>query len=183
MTAAVDLIISHIKSGDKIMIYGDYDADGVTSSALLYDILQIFKAQVDFYLPDRISEGYGLNKSAIDEIKKSGFSLIITVDNGIRNREEVAYAKSLGLDVIITDHHSYPEGENSLPECLLINPASSVFGLIISLTTGVGLVLASTGLTTLSNHSSQAAMISAACVLPLFLSLIKLSANLRVDTL
>lgn len=138
MTAAVDLIISHIKSGDKIMIYGDYDADGVTSSALLYDILQIFKAQVDFYLPDRISEGYGLNKSAIDEIKKSGFSLIITVDNGIRNREEVAYAKSLGLDVIITDHHSYPEGENSLPECLIINPASSISGYPFKYLAGVG---------------------------------------------
>lgn len=120
------------------MIYGDYDADGVTSSALLFDILQIFKAQVDFYLPDRISEGYGLNKLAIDEIKNAGFSLIITVDNGIRNKEEVAYAKSLGLDVIITDHHAYPEGENSLPECLIINPSSETSGYPFRYLAGVG---------------------------------------------
>lgn len=138
MDKAVDLIISHVKKSKKIMIYGDYDADGVTSSALLFDILQIFKAQVDFYLPDRISEGYGLNKLAIDEIKNAGFSLIITVDNGIRNKEEVAYAKSLGLDVIITDHHAYPEGENSLPECLIINPSSETSGYPFRYLAGVG---------------------------------------------
>lgn len=138
MDKAVDLIISHVKNSKKIMIYGDYDADGVTSSALLFDILQIFKAQVDFYLPDRISEGYGLNKLAIDEIKNAGFSLIITVDNGIRNKEEVAYAKSLGLDVIITDHHAYPEGENSLPECLIINPSSETSGYPFRYLAGVG---------------------------------------------
>ena len=138
MDKAVDLIISHVKNSKKIMIYGDYDADGVTSSALLFDILQIFKAQVDFYLPDRISEGYGLNKPAIDEIKNAGFSLIITVDNGIRNKEEVAYAKSLGLDVIITDHHAYPEGENSLPECLIINPSSETSGYPFRYLAGVG---------------------------------------------
>ena len=138
MDKAVDLIISHVKNSKKIMIYGDYDADGVTSSALLFDILQIFKAQVDFYLPDRISEGYGLNKPAIDEIKNAGFSLIITVDNGIRNKEEVAYAKSLGLDVIITDHHAYPEGENSLPECLIINPSSEASGYPFRYLAGVG---------------------------------------------
>jgi single-stranded-DNA-specific exonuclease len=123
MDKAIELIIKHIKQGSKIMIYGDYDADGVTSSALLYDIFSVFKAKVDFYLPDRVSEGYGLNKGAIEEIKKDDFGLIITVDNGIRNKEEVAYAKSLGLDVIVTDHHTLPEKKEDLPECLLINPA------------------------------------------------------------
>lgn len=138
MDKAVDLIISHVKNSKKIMIYGDYDADGVTSSALLFDILQIFKAQVDFYLPDRISEGYGLNKTALDEIKKDGFSLIITVDNGIRNKEEVAYAKSLGLEVIVTDHHAYPEEAAELPDCLIINPASEISGYPFKYLAGVG---------------------------------------------
>lgn len=138
MDASVDLIIKHIKSGNKIMIYGDYDADGVTSSALLYDIFQIFKAKVDFYLPDRVSEGYGLNKIAIDEIKKDGFSLIITVDNGIRGKEEVDYAQSLGLDIIVTDHHAYPEKKEDLPNCLTINPADISSGYPFKFLAGVG---------------------------------------------
>jgi len=138
MTKAVDLIISHIKQGNKIMIYGDYDADGVTSSALLYDIFKIFKAKVDFYLPDRVSEGYGLNMNVIDEIKKNNFSLIITVDNGIRNKEEVAYAQSLGLDIIVTDHHAYPEKKEDWPKCLTINPADNSSGYPFKFLAGVG---------------------------------------------
>lgn len=138
MEKAVNLTIEHMKKGNKIMIYGDYDADGVTSSALLYDIFQIFKAKVDFYLPDRVSEGYGLNKSAIDDIRKDGFNLIITVDNGIRNKEEVDYAKSLGLDIIITDHHAYPEKEEDLPSCLIINPSHISSGYPFKFLAGVG---------------------------------------------
>ncbi len=138
MAPAVDLIISHIKQGNKIMIYGDYDADGVTSSALLYDIFKIFKAEVDFYLPDRVSEGYGLNMSVTNEIKNNNFSLIITVDNGIRNKDEVAYAQSLGLDVIVTDHHAYPEKKEDWPKCLIINPADSSSGYPFKFLAGVG---------------------------------------------
>jgi len=138
MEKVVELIIHHIKEKNKILIYGDYDADGVTSVALLHDIFTTFKAQVDFYLPDRISEGYGLNKPALDEIKNDGFSLVITVDNGIRNKEEVAYAKSLGLDIIITDHHAYPEKKEDLPDCLIINPADSSSGYPFRFLAGVG---------------------------------------------
>ena len=138
MEKVVELIIHHIKEKNKILIYGDYDADGVTSVALLHDIFTTFKAQVDFYLPDRVSEGYGLNKPALDEIKKDGFSLVITVDNGIRNKEEVAYAKSLGLDIIITDHHAYPEKKEDLPDCLIINPADSSSGYPFRFLAGVG---------------------------------------------
>lgn len=138
MESAVDLIISHLKQGSPIMIYGDYDADGVTSSALLYDILSTLKAQVDFYLPDRVSEGYGLNKKAIEEIKNDGFKLIITVDNGIRNKEEVAYAKSLGLDVVITDHHTLPEKREDLPDCLIINSADEESNYPFKFLAGVG---------------------------------------------
>lgn len=141
MEGAVALIIKHIKEGNKIMIYGDYDADGVTSSALLYDVFKIFKAKVDFYLPDRVSEGYGLNKIAIEEIKKDGFNLIITVDNGIRGREEVSYAKSLGLDIIITDHHAYPEKKEDLPDCLIVNSSDKSSGYPFRFLAGVGVAL------------------------------------------
>ena len=123
MGAAADLIISHIKKGDPIVIYGDYDADGVTSSVILLETLKILHAQVEVYLPDRVSEGYGLNKMAINQIVKQGFKLLITVDNGIRNYEEVLYAQSQGLEVIITDHHVLPEEKEKLPSCLYIDPA------------------------------------------------------------
>ncbi len=123
MEKAVNIIIETIKKRDKIIVYGDYDADGVTSSAILLEALQTFHADVEIYLPDRVSEGYGLNKMAIKKIAEQGFSLIITVDNGIRNKEEVAYAKSLGLEVIITDHHILPEDRKDLPDCPIINPA------------------------------------------------------------
>lgn len=123
MAAAVDSIISHIKKGDKIVVYGDYDADGVTSSVILFESLKILQANVEVYLPDRVSEGYGLNKSAIDQIADQKVSLIITVDNGIRNKDEVAYAKNKGLEVIITDHHILPDDPKDLPDCLHINPA------------------------------------------------------------
>lgn len=138
MEKAIDLIISHIKLGNKIMIYGDYDADGVTSAALLYDVFSVFKAKVDFYLPDRVSEGYGLNKTAIEEIKKEDFKLIITVDNGIRNKEEVDYAKGLGLDIIVTDHHTLPEKREDLPNCLIINPADEKSSYPFRCLAGVG---------------------------------------------
>jgi len=122
MEKAVELIIKHIKEQNKIVVYGDYDADGVTASAVLTETLTILKTKVDVYIPDRTSEGYGLNKKAIDELVQTKAKLIITVDNGIRNKEEVEYVKSLGLDIIITDHHEPPEAEDDLPNCLIINP-------------------------------------------------------------
>ena len=121
MEEAVALIIKHIKAQNKIVVYGDYDADGVTASAVLVEILEIFKAQVNVYLPDRVNEGYGLNKEALDGIIKNETKLIITVDGGIRNKEEVIYAQERGVDVIITDHHVPPENKADLPPCLIIN--------------------------------------------------------------
>lgn len=122
MRAALALAIRHIKEQNLIIVYGDYDADGVTAVAMLVEILNIFKAKTGVYLPARTSEGYGLNKNAINKLAKIGAKLIITVDNGIRNKEEVAYAKSLGLDIIITDHHEPPSDKNDWPDCLIINP-------------------------------------------------------------
>lgn len=123
MAAAVDLIITHIKEVSKIIIYGDYDADGVTSASVLVEGLKTLKAEVEVYLPDRVSEGYGLNKTAIKNFKEQGVKLIITVDCGIRNKAEVDYAKELGLDIIITDHHVLPDSPTDLPNCLCIDPA------------------------------------------------------------
>ncbi len=123
MTLVVDSIIAHIKKGSPIVVYGDYDADGVTSSVILLETLKILHATVEVYLPDRVSEGYGLNKAAINQIIEQGFKLLITVDNGIRNREEIAYAKSKGLEVIITDHHVLPDDPKEVPDCLYIDPA------------------------------------------------------------
>lgn len=121
MRAAVDLIIKHIKAENKMVIYGDYDADGVTATAILAEVLAILKARIEIYIPDRASEGYGLNRKAIDEFIKNNLKLIITVDGGIRDKKEVEYAKEKGLDIIITDHHIAPE-EKDLPDCLIINP-------------------------------------------------------------
>lgn len=125
MEKAVDLIIEHIKNKNKIVIYGDYDADGATSSAILVETLRILKAQTEVYIPDRVSEGYGLNKKAIDELVRGGAKLIITVDNGIRSKEEVKYIRDKNIDVIVTDHHIAPEDKKDLPDCLIINPAIS----------------------------------------------------------
>lgn len=122
MKKAVELIIKHIKNKNKIVVYGDYDADGVTASALLVETLKTLKAEVDVYIPNRVSEGYGLNKKAIDELVGKGAKLIITVDSGIRNKLEVKYIKGLGIDIIITDHHELPEEKEDLPDCLIIDP-------------------------------------------------------------
>ncbi len=122
MEEAVSLVIDSIKSRKKICIYGDYDADGVTSTALLFEILSTLKAECFVYIPDRSSEGYGMHKAAIDKIANKGASLIITVDNGIRNKAEVAYAKEKGLEVIVTDHHEPPESPDEFPPCLIIDP-------------------------------------------------------------
>src|SRR5699024_7800585 len=94
-----------IENKEKILIYGDYDADGVTSTALLLKTFQELGALCDFYIPNRFLEGYGLNKEAIQSAKESEVKVIITVDNGIASFEEISFAKELGIDVIITDHH------------------------------------------------------------------------------
>lgn len=109
MEKAVGIIKKSIENNEKIMIYGDYDVDGVTSTALLTHYLKSCGADVDFYIPDRAVEGYGLNIIAIDKISKKNIDLIITVDSGITAIDEVEYLNKLGIKVIITDHHSCKE--------------------------------------------------------------------------
>jgi len=110
MKPAVSRILNAVSQGQKIVIYGDYDADGVTSTAVLYNTLKRLQAEnIGFYIPDRINEGYGMNTASVRELAKQGANLVITVDCGISNFEEIELAKKLGMDVIVTDHHTSPE--------------------------------------------------------------------------
>lgn len=109
MELAVNRIIEAINNNEKILIYGDYDVDGITSITVLKSFLIERKANVSHYIPNRLNEGYGLNKEAVKKIADDGVNLIITVDCGISGIEEVDYANSLGLEVIITDHHEVGE--------------------------------------------------------------------------
>lgn len=110
MDKAVQRIKSSLENCELICVYGDYDADGVTSTALLYSYLETIDANAMYYIPSRETEGYGMNKSAIDYLYEKGVKLIISVDNGIAATEEIAYANSLGIDTVVTDHHM-PTGE------------------------------------------------------------------------
>ena len=105
MQKAVDCINSARDGGDRITVFGDYDCDGVTATALLYSYLRDSGANVDWYIPDRALEGYGMHNGAIDVLRERGTKLIVTVDNGISSVGEVEYAHSLGMEVVITDHH------------------------------------------------------------------------------
>ena len=119
MEAGVDFLLSSIEQNRRICIYGDYDADGVTSISLLMQILSHLTQNLTYYIPSRFDEGYGLNKDAIDQIKDDGVDLIVTVDCGSVSHEEVEYGKSIGIDFIVTDHHNINERP---AECILINP-------------------------------------------------------------
>lgn len=117
MDLAIDRVFQAIEEDEKILIFGDYDADGVSSTSVLYLTLIELEAKVDFYIPNRFTEGYGPNKNAFKWANEQGYSLIITVDTGISAAEEVDFANELGMDVIITDHHEPPE---ELPNAIAI---------------------------------------------------------------
>lgn len=109
MQKAADRIRLAIDSDEKICVYGDYDADGVTATSLLYSYLQSTGADVTYYIPSRADEGYGMNLEAIRTLSDDGIKLIVTVDNGISAVEEIEFANSLGIDTVVTDHHTVPE--------------------------------------------------------------------------
>ncbi|MFH0951546.1 MAG: single-stranded-DNA-specific exonuclease RecJ [bacterium] len=137
MQAACQLIIEQIKAGHKIAIVGDYDADGVTASAVLSESLQALQAKTAVWIPSRLGEGYGLNQRIIDEVIADDCQLLITVDNGIKSQAEVVYAQERGLAVIITDHHTPPALE-AMPQCLVINPMAVDQGYPYKALAGVG---------------------------------------------
>ena len=105
MELAINRINKAITHNERILIYGDYDVDGTTSVALTYTFFKTQYSELDFYIPDRYKEGYGISTAGIDFAKEHGFSLIIALDCGIKANDKVAYANSLGIDFIICDHH------------------------------------------------------------------------------
>ena len=109
MEKAVHRVIQAIQRKEKIVVFGDYDADGITSIAIMLKFFRVLLPETNFYIPDRIGEGYGMNRDAIDLLKSRSVDLIITVDCGVSDLECVAYASSLGIDTIILDHHEVPE--------------------------------------------------------------------------
>ena len=117
MDIAVDRILQAIDKKEKVTIYGDYDVDGITSITVLKSFLKDIGLEANFYIPNRLEEGYGLNKNAIDKIKQNGCDLMITVDCGISAIEEIEYANSLGIETIVTDHH---EAGNELPKAIAV---------------------------------------------------------------
>ena len=120
MEKGVDRVKRAVDNNEKVMIYGDYDVDGISSTCIMFMYLKTLNLDVCYYIPDRFEEGYGINKEAIKKAKEKNIDLIITVDTGITAVEETAYAKELGIDIIITDHHECPK---TLPEAAaVINP-------------------------------------------------------------
>ena len=120
MDTAVTRIFQALDAKEKIVIYGDYDVDGVTSTVLLVQTLRAMNANVEAYIPNRFEEGYGLNMDALSQLAEDGVDLVITVDCGIRSVDEAAHARGLGLDLVITDHH-HP-GDVLPPALAVINP-------------------------------------------------------------
>lgn len=117
MELGVDRIQQAIMNGEKIVIYGDYDVDGITSTALMYETLEELGAEVEYYIPDRFKDGYGPNVEVYKHLIDEGVSLIVTVDNGVAGHEAIDYANQHGVDVVITDHHELPE---TLPDAYAI---------------------------------------------------------------
>ena len=105
MEKAVEIISDAIYGDEVIAVFGDYDVDGITATALLYTYLKNRGAKVIYLIPDRAKDGYGMNISAIDKLKAQNVNLIITVDTGITSFYEIEYAKSLGIKVVVTEHH------------------------------------------------------------------------------
>ncbi len=122
MKEAMARVLKAIETGEKILIWGDYDVDGTTGTVVLRKALEILGAQTGFHIPHRFSEGYGLNKEYLEKAKEKGYSLVISVDTGTRSFEPLAWAKENGLDVIVTDHHLSDEIKGN-PECVaMVNP-------------------------------------------------------------
>ena len=142
MDIAAKRVVDAIQNNEKILIYGDYDCDGVTSTALLYLFLKEMNANVSYYIPSRMEEGYGMNCESIKKIAEDGVGLIITVDNGITANNEIDFANSLGIDTVVTDHH-LPKDE--LPNAVaVVDPHRSDCSMDFKDFAGVGVAFALT---------------------------------------
>ena len=123
MDKAVERVRRAVEEQEKILIFGDYDCDGVTATVILYDYLENAGADVLYYIPEREGEGYGLSQTVVDRMKEAGVRLIITVDNGVTAVEEIAYASERGIDVVVTDHHK--PGETLPAAVAVVDPHRS----------------------------------------------------------
>ena len=117
MEIARDRVLQAIENNEKVIIYGDYDVDGITSTTVLKSFLEERGLHVDSYIPNRLDEGYGLNNEALDKIAAEGYTLMITVDCGISAINEIEYAHTLGIETIVTDHH---EPSEILPKAVAV---------------------------------------------------------------
>lgn len=118
---AIESILAHVRSGERITIHGDYDVDGVCSTAILVRVLRALGADVDWYLPDRATDGYGLNPKTVERLVARGTRLLVTADCAITAVEEVAAARALGMEVVVTDHHA-PRSDGRLPDAPIVHP-------------------------------------------------------------
>lgn len=119
MDKAVARIMQAIKKKEHVLLFGDYDVDGTTAVALLFSILKEYLPSIEYYIPDRYSEGYGVSYQGIDFAYSNKQTLIIALDCGIKANDKVAYAKEKGIDFIICDHH---EPGEELPACIVLDP-------------------------------------------------------------
>ncbi len=119
---AIAVLLRHARAGTRVTVHGDYDVDGVTSTAILVRALRAVGADVDWYLPSRSEDGYGLSAATVEKLAARGTKLLVTTDCGITAVDEVALAVSLGLDVVVTDHHS-PRADGALPAAPIVHPA------------------------------------------------------------
>jgi single-stranded-DNA-specific exonuclease len=139
MRDAVDRVVQAIEAKEKITVFCDYDVDGVSSAAFLIHFFRDLGVAIDYYLPERMAEGYGLNASAVRKISTAGSALMITADCGITGNKEVELANSIGLDVIVTDHHQI--GADGLPDCVaVLNPHQPGCEYPYRFLSGVGIV-------------------------------------------
>jgi single-stranded-DNA-specific exonuclease len=168
MAAAVERIHSAVSAGERICVHGDYDVDGVAATALAVEILRELGAEVSWALPSRFEEGYGLTPGMLERLAREGCSLVLTVDCGITATEEVAGARELGLDVIVTDHHRPGE---TIPDCPVVAPRPSDYPFAGLCGTGVvyklGEALLGTGSEFLSDRLDLVCLATVADVVPL----------------
>src|SRR5690606_14120406 len=119
LPVAVERLSEALKNNERILLFGDYDVDGTTAVALMYSFIRDHSETIDYYITDRYTEGYGLSRQGIDYAASTGVQLIVSLDCGIRSVELIAYARSLGMDFIVCDHHQPGE---QLPDALVLDP-------------------------------------------------------------
>src|SRR4051794_6429966 len=122
MATGVALLARHVREGTRITVHGDYDVDGVCATAILVRALAALGAHVDWVLPSRLDDGYGLARDTVERLAVRGTRLLVTVDCAITAVEEVAAARALGMDVLVTDHHA-PRADGVLPDAPIVHPA------------------------------------------------------------